>query len=89
MYCGTDIIPANTKLDFTPQFYIGEISSSSPSSIGYTYIQWCVKGYDYITAVRISNDGINSPTLNKQICNWASDRINLAYTFTYIMILGV
>ena len=89
MYCGIGIIPANTKLDFTPQFYIGEISSSSPSSIGYTIIEWCVKGYTYLTRVTISNDGIGSSTLNKQICNWASDRINLAYTFTYIMILGV
>ena len=89
MYCGTDIIPANTKLDFTPQFYIGELSNSSPSSIGHTYIEWCVKPFTYFIRVTISDDGIGSPTVSRQICNWSSDRINLAYNFKYIMILGV
>ena len=88
IYCDTGIMPSNVKLDFTPLFYIGETKNSSPSYIGYTFIEWGIKEYEYCTRIQINNDGVSSPTLNKVIANWASDRINLAYTFVYILILG-
>lgn len=57
--------PSDITFDFMPCFFIGELSSSSPSYIGYVMIEYGIRPYEYAIRITINTSGTTSPTLDK------------------------